>query len=78
MACLVCKQGRDNIRVKVNVQSLIPASFYTSLQLYWRDSIIFGLGMRLYTCAHALLKRRPSQGTAATECCELTRVNLKL
>ena len=29
----VCKQGRDDIRGKVNLQSLIPASFYTSLQL---------------------------------------------
>ena len=28
----VFKQGRDDIIVKVNLQSLIPALFYTSLQ----------------------------------------------
>ena len=28
MACKkVCKQGRDDVKVKVNIQSLIPASF---------------------------------------------------
>ena len=27
----VCKQGRDDIKVKVNIQSPIPASFYTKL-----------------------------------------------
>ena len=33
MACQkVYKQGRDDIIVKVNLQSLVPALFYTSLQ----------------------------------------------
>ena len=40
MACQnVCKQGRDDVRVKVNLQSLIPASFYTSLHDVPRSSV---------------------------------------
>ena len=27
----VCKQGRDDIKMKVNIQSPIPTSFYTTV-----------------------------------------------
>ena len=39
MACQkVCKQGRDNIIVKVNLQSPIPTSFYITVYC-----ILFGM-----------------------------------
>ena len=38
MACQkVCKQGRDNIIVKVNLQSLIPTSFFITVAKRCRD-----------------------------------------
>ena len=46
MACQgVCKQGRDDIIVKVNLQSLIPASFLASYPggAWVRGYIIFTL-----------------------------------
>ena len=37
----VCKQGRDDIKVKVNIQSFIPTSFYTTVATFlrFRDTV---------------------------------------
>ena len=37
----VCKQGKDDIKVKVNIQSFIPTSFYTTVAMFlrFRDTV---------------------------------------
>ena len=54
MACQkVCKQGRDDIIVKVNSQSPIPTSFYTTVANYCENNA----GMRLCEFTFTIIER---------------------
>ena len=59
MACQkVCKQGRDDIIVKVNLQSPIPTSFYITFYflMFFKSCIICGVPIPISYCLHAIVK----------------------
>ena len=66
MACQkVCKQGRDDIIVKVNLQSLIPTSFYITVAFTHQQDVNRRFVMLKVKCYTLVCSTSPSGGRGA-------------